>query len=90
MEENQAKVSTATAVKAAREKSGLSQSELASLLGMSTLAVSRIETGRRQLTWEEGKALQSLIHFDTQPEASEVARDALAYRRILKVIGDQR
>lgn len=73
-------------VRSARESAGLSQAVLAELMGMNDLTISRIESGRRKLSWEEGKTLQTLIGFDTHAPESQVARDAMKYRRILSII----
>lgn len=77
----------AVAVRVARERAGLSQAQLGKVLSLPPQTVYKIETGRRRLLWEEGKTLQVVIGFDTDAGESEYVRDALAYRRILAVIG---
>lgn len=79
-------------IRSAREAARLSKTELASQMcelgfAWTYLQVNRLEKGERALQWEEGKALQALIQFDSDHADVGVRRDAKAYRDILRVIG---
>jgi transcriptional regulator with XRE-family HTH domain len=79
-------------VAACRKRARLSQVEMSQALDrigvkLSQAAISKIEIGERTLTYVEAVALRGLVGFDSS--APDVVRDALAYRRILRVIGER-
>tara|TARA_R100000426_G_scaffold65177_2_gene45482 strand:+ start:336 stop:656 length:321 start_codon:yes stop_codon:yes gene_type:complete len=81
-------------VRAFRDAAGMSQQELATRMKdcgftWAQATVWAVESGNRSLRWSEGVVLGQLIGFGTSPENSEVVRDAIAYRRILEVVGSR-
>lgn len=89
-------LSIGVAVRSARKAAGLSQTELGALMAeagfqnwRTVTLLSRLENGERQLTWEEGLALRGLIAFSDSSSSASTASDAIAYRRILAVIGER-
>ncbi|MFP4069490.1 MAG: helix-turn-helix domain-containing protein [Opitutales bacterium] len=53
---------TAESLRAWRRKQGITQAELATHLGLKKVAVTKIESGRRQISPPEQKLLQLLVH----------------------------
>lgn len=73
-------------VLSARQDAGLTQRDLADLLGVHVTAIGKIERGERVLSWEEGRTLQIHIGFAATADTARVAKEARAYESIRAIV----
>lgn len=86
-----AESSLATRLRAAREQAGLSQGQVARMLGLHRPSISEMEAGRRRVTAEEIAKLAGIYGVsvawltDTQDTDSQRARIEIAARKLAKL-----
>ena len=80
------------AVRLCRRAAGLSRTQLIAALAEYGIKwdhsqLSRVETGNRKLTWEEGWRLGDIIQFHPSAVVSpDYVREAMAYRAIAETV----